>query len=163
MEKKFYEICCDVNSIGPIVSDIVSSVSDHFDSAHMIEVALHEAIYNAIEHGNFEITSKKKRDLLNKGEYDEFIRKILSTNKAQNKQCSKKVKIWSTVSEDILKIEIEDDGKGFDWKKEIDMLKKETGKVPDAYNGYGLKIIKAAFDEMSYNEKGNKLTLVKYL
>ena len=155
-----YEICSDLERVSEIVKKIVDLISPFMDSTYMIEVALYEAIYNAIEHGNLEITRNKKESLINNGKYDTY----LAEKMLEQKNCNRKVKIVSTVSEKSFTVIVEDEGKGFDWKKEIGILKaekikKESGK----YNGFGLKIITSAFDEVRYNNKGNKLTVVKHL
>jgi anti-sigma regulatory factor (Ser/Thr protein kinase) len=45
----------------------------------------------------------------------------------------------------------------------MNMLKNEKCLSPDKYRGYGLRIMIEAFDDVSYNDKGNILTLIKYL
>lgn len=155
-----YEICSDLNRVSKIVKEIIEKIDSFLKSTYMIEVALYEAIYNAVEHGNLEITKEKKENLINNGKYDDFLTKKMS----EKTNCNRKVKISGTVSEKNLTVIIEDEGKGFDWKKEMDTLKtrlakKESGK----YNGFGLKIITSAFDEVKHNNKGNKLTVIKYL
>ncbi len=154
-----YEICFDLKDVSIIAAKIAGSVSSFVKSTHMIETALQEAIYNAIEHGNLEITREKKRELINNSKFDEFLEEKISSQK----NCKRKVYILSIVSNDALRVEIEDEGKGFDWKKELDILKSEKGSLLEKYSGFGLKIILEAFDEVIYNEKGNKLILVKYL
>ena len=159
MKKKTYEICSDLQQISLVVNDIINSVKDLMDSIHLIEVALYEAIYNAIEHGNLDITRKKKENLVKNGKYDEYLReKIIN-----QEYCKKKVKIYFSVSENILSVRVEDEGKGFDWKKEMEALVEEGKNRLGKYNGFGLKIIASAFDEIKYNRKGNKMTLIKHL
>ncbi len=57
-----------------------------------------------------------------------------------------------------LVITIEDQGGGFDWK----MIQKRILPI-DSDHGRGIAIIQKYFDEYTYNAKGNKLVLVKYL
>ncbi len=56
----------------------------------------------------------------------------------------------------LLKIDIKDEGYGFDWRK---VLKKKIN-IADSH-GRGLAIIEQYADEIIYNEKGNKVTLKK--
>ncbi|MBW2220707.1 MAG: ATP-binding protein [Deltaproteobacteria bacterium] len=59
-----------------------------------------------------------------------------------------------TSKEDKLIIEIEDQGEGFDWRKN---RKKKPN--PELDHGRGLTIINEYCSEYSYNEKGNKLKM----
>jgi len=51
--------------------------------------------------------------------------------------------------DDSMKVIIEDEGNGFDWKKEVVFSEKLTSC------GRGRNIIKIYSDDISYNEKGN--------
>lgn len=67
--------------------------------------------------------------------------------------------VWCelAVSEDNVCITVEDQGPGFDWRVWLEKKKP----APDALSGRGLAIMREYFDEISYNEKGNKIFLVK--
>ncbi len=58
----------------------------------------------------------------------------------------------------VMKVEIEDEGDGFDWEKQQD-------KIPGEHDdhGRGLLIIKTYFTRFSYNQKGNILYLEKMI
>jgi serine/threonine-protein kinase RsbW len=55
-----------------------------------------------------------------------------------------------------LLLEVEDEGEGFDWRRQL-------GKAPAAghESGRGLAIMKAYCQDVMFNQKGNKLTLKK--
>jgi len=153
-----FEISSDLDLIPGVVGRIVERYSFMFDDLYLFEVAVYEAVYNAIEHGNLEITRSRKERMLEEGTYDEFLKKA-----ACEKKCnSKKVKINSSCYDDLLEISIEDEGKGFNWVEELENAKTSAGQGPDRFNGYGLRIILTAFDDVFYNEKGNRMTLVKF-
>lgn len=67
--------------------------------------------------------------------------------------------VWCelAVKEDNVYITVEDQGPGFDWRA---WLEKEK-PAPDAVSGRGLAIMREYFDEICYNEKGNKIFLAK--
>lgn len=157
-DRKEFEITSDLDAIPQIVKQIINDSVSLFEDLYMLEVAVYEAIYNAIEHGNLEITRRKKEKLLENGTYDGYLK-----GKTEKKVCNeRKVKIISTVESSKQMIEIEDEGKGFDWKKEITAALNMSDLNPEGFNGFGLKIMISVFDEVFYNEKGNRLTLVKY-
>lgn len=63
---------------------------------------------------------------------------------------------------DKITIVVKDSGKGFDWRSIPEVYcENRTGTLKD--HGRGLLIMKDYFDTLNFNEKGNILTLVKYL
>ncbi len=60
--------------------------------------------------------------------------------------------------DNVLIMEIEDQGEGFDWK-----AAQNQEMELSADHGRGLPIMNQYFTEYRYNEKGNKLTLIKNL
>lgn len=155
---KKFEIGNDLNAVSCVVSQILEMSSHLFCDKYMLEVAVYEAIYNAIEHGNLEISKKRKEKMLSEGTYDLFL-----SSRSCKKECSDRlVKITSIIDADSQTIEIEDSGKGFDWKKEIRSIMIDQNKLPVGFNGFGIKIIATVFDIVEYNEKGNVLKLVKF-
>jgi serine/threonine-protein kinase RsbW len=67
---------------------------------------------------------------------------------------NKIIKYTLTLKKDKLIIEIEDQGEGFDWKKN-----RNKNPSPELDHGRGLTIISEYCSEYSYNEKGNKLKM----
>jgi serine/threonine-protein kinase RsbW len=55
-------------------------------------------------------------------------------------------------------MEIEDEGEGFDWR-----AFEKTEPVFESDHGRGLAIIRKYFSKYEFNEKGNKLILIKFL
>ena len=69
----------------------------------------------------------------------------------------KTVKYSLKLSDDILTMEIEDQGEGFDWRSIQNVHPSENSE-----HGRGIFIMRRYFSEFQYNRKGNKLTLTKY-
>lgn len=157
-EVKVFEIESRTSEIALAVSEIIKSSSKLFSDLYLLEIAVYEAVFNAIEHGNLEITGEEKRTLLEKGKYDLFL-----SNLIEKFPCSKrKVKITSTVDAEKQVIEIEDQGRGFDWEKALKTAKECVGCENERFNGFGLRIISSVFDKVLFNDKGNMITLIKY-
>jgi anti-sigma regulatory factor (Ser/Thr protein kinase) len=153
-----FEIRSDLDLIPGVVKKIIESSSGMFEDLYMLEVAVYEAIYNAIEHGNLEITRSRKEKMIEEGTYDDFLK-----GRSSKEVCvSKKVEIKLRCCKEKLKIEIKDEGKGFNWKEEMANAKIFAGPGLDQFNGYGLRIILSVFDEVFYNESGNNLTMIKF-
>ena len=58
----------------------------------------------------------------------------------------------------MLSISVEDEGKGFDWKSKL-----STDVKGLMFSGKGLFLAKAMVDNMTFNEKGNIVTIFKKL
>jgi len=69
----------------------------------------------------------------------------------------KTVKYALTFSDDILTMEVEDQGDGFDWQSIQHIHPSEKSE-----HGRGIFIMKRYFSGFNYNGKGNKLTLTKF-
>jgi serine/threonine-protein kinase RsbW len=67
----------------------------------------------------------------------------------------KKVTFSYTVSNDVLTVNIRDEGDGFDYNNLPEV-------VVDEDSGRGLLLIKNFMDDVSFNEKGNEITMRKY-
>ncbi|GEM_PF-1590903 len=97
-------------------------------------LAVDEALQNAIIHGNKEDPSKK-------------------------------VQIIYYLCPDYLEITIRDEGEGFDWRavvEEYNLLK--DSKDPDVFMKFsrGLFLILKTMDEVTFNDQGNEITILKY-
>lgn len=67
----------------------------------------------------------------------------------------KKVSLNYSVSNDVLEVNIKDEGDGFDYNNLPEV-------VVDEDSGRGLLLIKNFMDEVVFNEKGNEITMRKY-
>lgn len=73
---------------------------------------------------------------------------------------SKKIKINIMVKKTHLLISVEDEGDGFDWKTR---MKREFDLMNFEERGRGIIFTKAAFNHITYNEKGNQVFLYRKL
>lgn len=139
------QIRFDVSKTADSISFVISSTLENIDSVcekateflrskieniqeHLfsINLVIREGLTNAVRHGNRNDPEKEVRFLL----------------KLEN-DCR-------------LKMVIEDQGKGFDWKKQKCVIPDESED-----HGRGVAIMGAYFSGYSYNEKGNILFLEK--
>ena len=118
-------------------------------------LAIHEALRNSIEHGNLELPSDLKPELIEDEEdpYEKLMRERLN----DPKYAEKKIRITFSRDEEKVALTIRDEGKGFDGNKTF-------GQQYDSDIGHhrGLILIRAGVDEVSYNDSGNEITLTCY-
>lgn len=126
----------------------------NFQALERVRVGLAEMLTNAIEHGNLNITGPEKLDATENGTYYDLIKERLSDERYAERQ----VFFSFTVSSEGMVMSMEDQGMGFD----VNTLPDPTD--PEGLlklHGRGILITRMYFDEVSYNGKGNKVTLKK--
>ncbi len=117
-----------------------------------ISLCLHEALANAVIHGNLEIPSSLKN------ESPEKFETLLKERESIPEFAKRTVMIRCQITTKYLKFEIADEGKGFDPKQleYSDPLKM----IP---TGRGIVIITSFMDKVYWNDTGNRITMIKNL
>ncbi len=118
-----------------------------------IGIALEEALSNALYHGNLEVSSKLREESL------EDYYELAGERRFAEPYASRRITIVETLTHEFARFVIRDDGPGFDTARldcEIDENDLE------AVSGRGLVMMKAFMDEVTYNDRGNEVTLTKY-
>ena len=155
LSKKF-KIKNDIFSIEKVVFALTKDFVYFMDftSLEKVRVGLSEMLTNAIEHGNMGITGDDKLNATENGTYYDLVNQKLVDEAIMNKHVTFTYKI----DEEGINMEIEDEGKGFD----VESLPDPTD--PESLlklHGRGILITRMYFDDVSYNEKGNKVSLSK--
>ena len=154
-EKRHLNISNDIHLIPSVTDFIFSNVDYIFGELSFMKIGLQEILINAIEHGNLNIDFDEKQELLASGNYHKHLREKAAKPEYAEKYVD--IKVFSTPQ--YLKIIVEDMGNGFD-----------LSSIPDPENpenflnehGKGIMMTLNAFDDVSYNEKGNCVKLTKY-
>ncbi len=73
--------------------------------------------------------------------------------------CDRKVQFFASLNGERVKFVICDEGPGFNYQKVLDPTADEQ---IDRVGGRGLLLIRSFMDEVSYNRRGNEITLQKY-
>ena len=116
-------------------------------------VALMELLINAIEHGNCRISYEEKSAWLDEG------KDILELIREKNKDpqiASRNVHLGYRIGPKKSSFLIRDEGEGFDWKARW-AHKGEEGL--EELHGRGIAMAELYLSSLSYNEKGNEVTL----
>lgn len=122
-----------------------------------IQISLIEALSNAIFHGNLEISSTLKKGNTIKGFID--FNQLAERKKKRPPFDSRKVTIRYYLNDEMVSFVIADEGPGFDFHRLPDPLDPENFIRS---SGRGLLMIRTFCDEVSWNDKGNEITLIKY-
>jgi len=124
------------------------------DDTHLFQVstALGEALNNAIDHGNLELDSAIREDSI------EMYGRLRQERSLQHPYRDRRVHVTERVSPETVTYIIRDEGRGFD-----------VSSVPDPRNpdnllkasGRGLMLIRTFMDDVSFNDRGNEITMMK--
>lgn len=118
-----------------------------------IVLALKEALLNAIDHGNLELDSSLR------DEDDDRYRMLGEERKRMDPYRHRNVQIVAKIRPERVTYVIRDEGPGFDPSKVPDPTDPEN--LVRAH-GRGLMLIQSFMDEVSFNESGNEITMVKH-
>lgn len=123
------------------------------NNVDVIAMAYHEALVNALEHGNLELDSDLKGDLLrDKDPYQE----ALEARLADPAFAARRLEVWADTTADRFEVSIRDEGPGFDVQSALrtpeETLTRQCGR--------GLPLISMIMDEVRFNDSGNRIWMV---
>jgi anti-sigma regulatory factor (Ser/Thr protein kinase) len=117
-----------------------------------IGVALEEALLNAIFHGNLEASSELRQ------QDEQHYYRLADERSRQPPYRERKVSFTFRLIRTEAEFSIQDEGPGFDWAT----LPDPTDPANlDRVGGRGLLLIRTFMDEVHFNEKGNRISMVK--
>ena len=158
IKNKFSEFTADSDHIKDDVTYIVFQKNKQKSEKYYFEIdsnkkavrKLHKEILYLLGHNN-------KKDMFTMGLHELVINAMEHGNKSNKK---KKIKIELLLNEKFIFAVVEDEGKGFNWEKEID---KNFDLEKNSDRGRGIIMTFAGCDEFFYNQIGNKAYLMKKL
>ena len=124
------------------------------NNVDVIAVAFHEALANALEHGNLELESSLKGDLFTK---EDPYAKLRAERMADPVYASRLIEVRLAMDTERFELEISDEGRGFD-ASQVKPLPKDSDL--SSHCGRGMPLILLVLDEVHFNEKGNQIRMV---
>ncbi len=166
-----FELPSDPALAGPLVRrlqhELVRMRMTDPATLRQVGMALHEALLNAIEHGNLEVPSELK-------EQGDRFRQLVEERRRAEPFASRRVRLTAShvfqpaqhvagstanpATECAVRYVVADEGPGFDPSTLPDPTDPANLDKP---SGRGLLLIHAFMDEVSFNSSGNQITLVK--
>lgn len=120
----------------------------------VIAMAFHEALVNALEHGNLELVSSLKGDLF---QAEDAYTALRTQRMADPAYAGRLVEVRLAMDTERFELEVSDEGKGFDTSRQSP-LPPDTEMAPHC--GRGLPLIFLVMDEVHFNQKGNQIRMV---
>lgn len=160
-ESRTFELPTDFSIISTFMSEIMHIISRFTGvdkkTTLTIRLSLYEMLVNAMEHGNLEINYEMKKNLLEEVmDYQRFLQERASEEPFVNR----KVRVSYTYDKKSLAFTIDDEGKGFDVSK---VPNPHASENLERLNGRGIFISRVNMTKVTYNDKGNSVTLYKEL
>jgi len=154
-EKREFILETGTTDIFPVIDQITLAIRRLVPEQVILnlKVGIEEMLKNAIEHGNLGISAKEKNAALEKDCFDG----LLDDKLAIGGNAKKKINITTEISREEFRITIEDEGAGFDWRS-LPHLQAESLLH---FSGRGIFLTRIYFDEVIYNNSGNRVTLIK--
>jgi len=132
-------------------SKLASHLSWAFPEPEKVAMGLSELLINAVEHGNLEISYQQKTLLNQQGLWLKEVEKRLITDEYKNR----KVIVTFKSNQNVISINITDEGKGFNWKN---YLHFDISRATDSH-GRGIAMANnMIFPELEYHGNGNSVT-----
>lgn len=125
------------------------------DVKRRLDLAFHEALNNALEHGCLELDSAWREEIDEHG-VDRYTR-ARATRLTDPHYAERRITIETVLEGPKFTITISDQGKGFD------PAKQKAAVGSSLCSGRGLAIIQWSVDEVRFSTDGTEITLVKYL
>lgn len=131
------------------LSSTLESFSDNIIYNTNASLVFSEMILNAFEHGVLEISPAQKQSLIMEDKFDRYVAE-------QEEKTDKEIDVSISFYDDkILKVTIDDNGSGFDYKNYMEKL---TNVSDDTYRGRGLIMSLNICTALFYGEAGNKVS-----
>ena len=147
----------DTSLVGPLVRYLQEStqrmglLTDPGEETRL-GIALEEALHNSIYHGNLEVSSSLRE------EDDAKFYEMVNLRKTESPYTERRVRVRAEFCREQAVFEIQDEGPGFDISKVPDPTDPEN---VERVCGRGMLLMRTFMDEVTYNDVGNKVTLLK--
>jgi CheY-like chemotaxis protein len=151
-----FDLGIDDTLIAPLISYLQSCMNSmglcDESSSLRVSIALEEALRNAIFHGNMELSSEQRE-----GDCEVY-RELIEHRRASPPYCDRRLTVQIRFTRNEATFVIRDDGPGFDPNSLPDPTDPEN---LDKVSGRGLLLMRTFMDDVTYNERGNEVTMVK--
>ena len=119
-----------------------------------VAIALDEALTNAFYHGNLELSSEmRERD-------GRKFRQLADQRRREKPYCDRRINMITTITPKDTTFVVRDDGPGFDVDCLVNPTDPENLHRP---SGRGVMLMRTFLDTVTFNDKGNEVTLTKNL
>lgn len=143
-------------AVAYLARELVRSYGEKAVAQTEIRLALYEALANALEHGNLEISfDEKSAAMLDPNGIETLIRARLAEPRLKDRR----IHITAVYAPTEIRYTIRDDGPGFDPQAELQKPLADTS----ALHGRGITLIRHYMDEVAWTEGGRAIRMSKHI
>ncbi len=124
---------------------------------HRVSIALKHALTNALYRGNLELTRAQWQEQADSNDTAAY--PLLEERLAKAPYMNRKIHYDARLMRDVLRVVIRDEGHGF---KTSELAHITDPRTLENGNGRGLLLIHSFMDKVSYNDRGNEVTMIKH-
>jgi len=151
-----FRIASDLRLVRPLVRHLQAAVGrmnlcDETECTQ-IAMALQEAIHNAAEHGNLEVSSE-----LRETDFDGY-RALAEERRRIEPYCDRRIHVEARIDRESARFCIRDEGPGFDPSNLPDP--RDPANL-EKLSGRGVLLMRTFMDEVTFNDVGNEVTMLK--
>jgi len=149
-----YTIGNDVSELPVFVGAVVLEIAPGLERRRRdgLQLALREVMINAVEHGNLAISYQEKSEAIEAGSLEALVEARARHERFRDR----KVRVETTCTPERIDIVVEDEGEGFDWRSLPDLT--DPTNLLRAH-GRGVLLAHLSVDSLTYNDRGNRVTL----
>jgi CheY-like chemotaxis protein len=159
------ELCLEIENDPALIPPLVDQLQDNIARMSLCDdtgrirlgIALEEALLNALYHGNLELTTDEIREessALVESDGDS----IIDRRRKETPYRDRKVRVMARMTRSEASFIITDEGPGFASRSNGDA---DASQSLSRESGRGLVLMRSLMDEVSFNESGNEVTLIK--
>ena len=152
-----FELDNDVALVSPLARSMMWRIESmgllETEDVRRVGIAFQESLLNTMHHGNLELHSDLRQD------EESLYYDLAAARRVMWPYCDRKVRVLVSLSRERVKFVIRDEGLGFELQSVSDPTTKEN---LSRIGGRGLLMIRTFMDEVSHNDCGNCITLIKY-
>ena len=158
------QIVIDVPNDFDYINTVINYIFSHLrarwlvtdEQLHDVKICLYEALSNALEHGNLGISGDEKSSMLEVSQ--QAWKDFLGLRMRDPQYVDRRIRVHLQINEEFVQVAICDEGEGFDHRQRATLANPEEMFLS---SGRGLLLIQSLMDEVSFNEKGNEVSLRK--
>jgi hypothetical protein len=152
----------DAALIDPLVNLVQSMVAGmsfgDFYGRLQIGIALKQALLNGLFHGNLELKPEELEEVSDQLLAEDEV-SLVDRRRNEEPYRDRRLHVDMHISPEEARFVVRDDGGGFDVSAMMSDLSQAGALEGDG--GRGLSLMRSFMDEVSFNETGNQITLIK--
>jgi CheY-like chemotaxis protein len=159
------EFCFSLENDASLIDAVVDLIQQMLSGVGLCEpsqrlqlgVVLDQALRNAMYHGNLELSVEQMQQAC-----EELIQgrgaRVIEERRREMPYCRRKIAVNVRISPDEARFTVRDEGPGFDVAA---VLAQDHSDALEGTAGRGLLLMRTFLDEVTFNERGNEVTMTR--